>query len=59
MFKYKVTIYMKSGKIMRFRLHDYEFDNNTENIKIMESKGFVKPGRAEGVIIKKWWQRWG
>lgn len=74
MFQYKVSIYMKSGNKIRFRLYDYEFsiDNHKQEFSfrkkiINKYKDIIEKWESiyvdkkdiDGIIVKRWWQRWG
>ena len=59
MFKYKISIYLKNGRIIHLRMKDYEFAVHENGITFSEKYGWVRAGRGDAFIVKKWWQRWG
>lgn len=68
MFKYKVSVYMKSGNIIYLRLKDVKdlicqiFPNRDKSYTkdVYISFGInIDFNYVEALITKKWWQRWG
>lgn len=65
MFKYKVSVYMKSGNVMYIRLDAYELKVLRDTIlnrpgnKFYDDTYIVDTIQIEGIVSKKWWQRWG
>jgi len=61
MFKYKVSIYMKSGNVIYLRCTTIIGIKN-HTLKLVNSNCefyFICADGIEGIILKKWWQRWG
>jgi len=60
MFKYKVSIYMKSGNIIYLKCKNFDFTNPINTFCNTDCYLYKIPiENVEGYLIKKWYQRWG
>jgi hypothetical protein len=67
MFKYKVSIYLKSGNIIYLRLKDDDkvdligwYLEETKNYFFINNcNSLARLSEIEAIIVKEWWQRWG
>jgi hypothetical protein len=69
MFKYKVSIYLKSGNVIYVKSKGYQYNHlfyffhdyslNEILTKYISPCMHIDLLQVEGIIIKKWWQRWG
>lgn len=65
MFKYKISVYMKSGNVIYVRLDAYELKvlrglrlRRAEN-EFFDFNHIIDIAQIEGITSKKWWQKWG
>ncbi len=71
MFKYKVSIYMKSGNIIYERMNANDVKMIRQDwankeiiiicwfIKGCPESNVIEKSEIEAIIIKKWYQKWG
>lgn len=71
MFKYKVSVYMKSGNIIHIHgnknlVLSLKMDWTNKEIIVLiwqtnncPERNVIEKSEIEALVIKKWWQRWG
>ena len=58
MFKYKVSIFLKSGNILRCRCESFKEGLTTTLIGINSTMLHVMDNSTEAIVISKWYQRY-
>jgi len=59
MFKYKVTVFLKSGNVIYLRCKSFDFSSKVNNfIGTNNYLERIPPESIEAYTVKKWWQSW-
>ncbi len=64
MFKYKISIYLDNGNVIRIRAKDYSYHGLSNENKSFTESGMnyhftIDINKTSAIVLKKWRQHWG